>query len=131
MEEIKFSTISENRDMVINAWGKLQSLDNLYVSQVNKSECKVTPEYSKWIKQEMELKMKKSIPAILNIDEQISELKKELEDHQLQLIVANRALENAKIQLKKEAKKAEKLEQELDTLNRIQEGIRKLKLGML
>mgnify|MGYP004709375481 CR=1 FL=1 len=71
----------------------------------------------------------RSLSVSISPEEQNEKLKKELEDHQLQIIVADQVLEDAWSQLKREAKKTEKLEKALDAFDKIQEEIRKLNIG--
>ena len=67
--------------------------------------------------------------AVTGCQKKKDKLKKELEDYQLQLIVADHVLEDAQSQLKRETKKIEKLERALDAFDKIQEGIRKFSIG--
>lgn len=129
IENIRLNTVAESRSMVLDAWGNLLSLENLHLDQVNKLEPKVISEYNEWIKLTVEQAREKSQSALASPEEQIDKLKKELEDHQLQLIVADHTLEDARAQLKWETRKTEKLERALDALDKIQEGIRKLSIG--
>ena len=112
----------------MKAWRNLCSLENLHLDQVNKLEPKVILEYNEWIKLTVEQARKKSQSAPASPEEQIDKLKKELEDYQLQLIVADHTLEDARAQLKRETRKTEKLERALDAFDKIQEGIRKFSI---
>nr|XP_027124338.1 uncharacterized protein LOC113741048 [Coffea arabica] len=129
LENIRLNTVAESRSMVLEAWGNLLSLESLHLDQVNKLEPKVISEYNEWIKLTIEQSRKKSQSAPVSPEEQIDKLKKELEDYQLQLIVADHALEDARAQLKWETRKTEKLERALDAFDKIREGIRKLSIG--
>ena len=91
----------------------------MHLDQVNKLEPKITLEYNEWIKLTVEQarEMSQSTPASPEV--QIDKLKKEFENYQFQLIVADHALENAQSQLKRETGKTEKLERELDAFDKI------------
>ena len=52
-----------------------------------------------------------------------------MEDHKLQIMVADQTLEAARAQLRKEARKTEKLEKALSAFDKIQDEIRKLSIG--
>ena len=75
--------------------GNHRSLDNLYPDQVNKVEPRVTLEYNEWIKLIIEQGRERSPSVSTSPEEQNEKLKKELEDHQLQIIVGDQALEDA------------------------------------
>ena len=79
--------------MVLEAWGNLRILDNLYLDQVNKFEPKVILEYDEWIKLIIEQGRERSPSASVSPEEQIEKPKKEWKDHQLQIIVADHGLE--------------------------------------
>ena len=81
--------------MVLEAWGNLRSLDNLHLDQVNKLEPKVISGYDEWIKLIIEQGRERSPFVSVNPEEQIEKLRKELEEHQLQMVVAEQALEDA------------------------------------
>ncbi|XP_027174610.1 uncharacterized protein LOC113774253 [Coffea eugenioides] len=126
---IELNTIAECRSMVLEAWGNLRGLDNLHLDQVNKLEPRVTLEYNDWIKLTMEQE-REWLPLVsVSLEEQNEKLRKELEDHQLQIIVADQALEDARSQLKREARKSEKLEKALGAFDKIQDEIRNLSIG--
>ena len=96
---------------------------------MNKVEPRVILEYNEWIQMIITQGRERSLSVSISPEEQNEKLKKELEDHQLQIIVADQVLEDAWSQLKREAKKTEKLEKALDAFDKIQEEIRKLNIG--
>ncbi|XP_027102319.2 uncharacterized protein [Coffea arabica] len=129
MGSIELNTVTECQTMVLEAWGNLCSLDNLHLDQVNKVEPKVVLEYNEWIKSIMEQGRERASLVSLSLEEQNEKLRKELENRQLQIMVADQALEDARSQLKKEAKKTENLEKALSAFGKIQDEIRKLSIG--
>ena len=99
------------------------------MDQVNKVEPRVILEYNEWIKSMIEQGRERTPLIAVSLEEQNGKLRKELEDHQLQIMVADQALEDARSQLRKEAKKTEKLEKALSAFDKIQDEIRKLSIG--
>ncbi|XP_071933794.1 uncharacterized protein [Coffea arabica] len=116
MGSIELNTVTECRTMVLEGWGNLCSLDNLHLDQVNKVEPRVILEYNEWIKSMIEQGRERTPLIAVSLEEQNGKLRKELEDRQLQIMVADQALEDARSQLRKEAKKTEKLEKGIECI---------------
>nr|XP_027067908.1 uncharacterized protein LOC113693571 [Coffea arabica] len=128
VEDFRLSTVTESRSMVLEAWGNLQGLENLQLELVNKVAPAVMPGYNEWIKQRVEHDRARQQSASASPEEQMKRLRKELEESQAQLIMANKVLEDTQVQLRREKKKNERLEEAIDALDRIREGARKLSL---
>ena len=86
-ENIRFNTVAESQNVVLEAWGNFRSLENLHLEQVNKLEPQIISKYNEWIKLIVEQAREKSQSTPASPEKQIDKLKKEFENYQLQLIV--------------------------------------------